>query len=111
MAALDAGRGDVYVGEHELPATPRSVAREYLLTASEFLSHAKGWTVVTHDGGLASSASADGLSVTVIPPLTAAGVAHLGWLKIQQGATVTPDELEANYIRRTDAEMLEKIRS
>jgi hypothetical protein len=32
----------------------------------------------------------------------------LGWRKIQSGETVTPAELEANYIRRTDAEMLEK---
>jgi hypothetical protein len=35
----------------------------------------------------------------------------LGWLKIQAGETVQPDQLEANYIRRTDAEMLERIGS
>ena len=35
---------------------------------------------------------------------------RLGWRKIQSGQTVTPEQLEANYIRRTDAEMLEKIR-
>jgi hypothetical protein len=36
-------------------------------------------------------------------------VARLGWRKIQAGDTVAPEQLEANYIRRTDAEMLEKI--
>jgi hypothetical protein len=35
----------------------------------------------------------------------------LGWHKIQAGETVAPDRLEANYIRRTDVEMLEKIGS
>jgi hypothetical protein len=35
----------------------------------------------------------------------------MGWRKIQSGETVGPEQLEANYIRRTDAEMLEKSRS
>jgi hypothetical protein len=33
----------------------------------------------------------------------------LGWRKILAGEIVAPDRLEANYIRRTDAEMLERI--
>jgi hypothetical protein len=35
----------------------------------------------------------------------------LGWRKILSGETVAPEQLEANYIRRTDAEMLERIGS
>jgi hypothetical protein len=35
----------------------------------------------------------------------------LGWRKIEAGETVTAEQLEANYIRRTDAEMLERIGS
>jgi hypothetical protein len=35
----------------------------------------------------------------------------LGWRKIQFGQTVAPEQLEANYIRRSDAEILEKIGS
>jgi len=108
MAALDAGRGDVYVGEYELPSKTGQVPREHILTRSEFLSRAKGWTVVTPDSVLAEAAAAAGLSVSTLPPISAAAVARLGWRKIQSGETVTPAELEANYIRRTDAEMLEK---
>ena len=52
-----------------------------------------------------------GLSVATLAPITAAALAGLGWRKIQSGETVTPEQLEANYIRRTDAEMLEKIGS
>jgi len=108
MAALDAGRGDVYVGEYEIPETPAQAAREQILTRSEFLAHAQGWTVLTPDTVLAEAASAAGLSVSTLPPISADAVARLGWRKIQSGEVVTPEQLEANYIRRTDAEMLEK---
>jgi tRNA threonylcarbamoyladenosine biosynthesis protein TsaB len=108
MAALDAGRTDVYVGEYEIPASVGQVPRERISTRSEFLSQAKGWTVVTPDSGLAEAGGAAGLSVTTLKPISTADVARLGWRKIQSGETVGPEQLEANYIRRTDAEMLEK---
>lgn len=111
MAALDAGRNDVYVGEYELPAVPGQAPREHILSRSEFLAQAKGWTVVTPDSVLSEAAGAAGISVSKLPPISAADVARLGWRKIQSGETVTPEQLEANYIRRTDAEMLEKIGS
>ena len=111
MAALDAGRSDVYVGEYNMPAVSGQVPREHILTRSEFLAQAKGWTVVTPDSVLSQAAGAAGLSVSTLPPISAAAVAGLGWRKIQSGETVTPEQLEANYIRRTDAEMLEKSES
>jgi tRNA threonylcarbamoyladenosine biosynthesis protein TsaB len=111
MAALDAGRSDVYVGEYKIPAVAGQVPREHILSRSEFLAQAKGWTVVTPDSVLSEAAGAAGLSVSTLPPISAAAVARLGWRKIQCGETVTPEQLEANYIRRTDAEMLEKSES
>ncbi|MFZ0762230.1 MAG: tRNA (adenosine(37)-N6)-threonylcarbamoyltransferase complex dimerization subunit type 1 TsaB [Candidatus Sulfotelmatobacter sp.] len=108
MAALDAGRSEVYVGEYEIPAPAGQVAREQILTRSEFLAQAKGWTVVTPDSILAGLAGAAGRPVTMLAPLSSAVVAQLGWRKLQCGNTVTPEQLEANYIRRTDAEMLER---
>jgi tRNA threonylcarbamoyladenosine biosynthesis protein TsaB len=111
MAVLDAGRSDVYVGEYEIPAVPGQVPREYILTRSEFLVHAKGWTVVTPDSAVAEAAGAVGLTVSTLTPISAADVARLGWRKIRCGDTVTPEQLEANYIRRTDAEMIQKSSS
>jgi|CZKK01.1.fsa_nt_gi tRNA threonylcarbamoyladenosine biosynthesis protein TsaB len=111
MAALDAGRSDVYVGKYEVPAHARQVPQEVILSRSEFLSQANGWAVVTPDTALAEAALAARLSVSTLAPISAADVARLGWHKIQAGETVAPDRLEANYIRRTDAEMLEKIGS
>src|SRR5271169_1735024 len=111
MAALDAGRGELYVGEYEIPSRAGQVPRERILTKGEFLSQAKGWTVVTPDSVLAEAATAAGLSVETLTPISAADVARVGWRKIQSGETVTAAQLEANYIRRTDAEMLERTGS
>jgi hypothetical protein len=47
----------------------------------------------------------------ILPPVSAGTVAHVGWRKIQSGDTITAEQLEANYIRRTDAEVLERIGS
>lgn len=109
MAALDAGRSDVYVGEYKVPAHAPRLARELILSRGEFLTQAKGRTVVTPDSVLAEAAIAAGLSVLSLASISAADVARLGWRKIQAGETVAPERLEANYIRRTDAEMLERI--
>lgn len=111
MAALDAGRGEVYVGEYEIPAKAGQVPREQILSRDKFLAQARGWAVFTPDPTLAEAAVAAGLSVTTLAPIFAAAVARLGWRKIHSGETVTPEQLEANYIRRADAEMLEKSRS
>jgi len=111
MAALDAGRGDVYVGEYEIPRSPGQPPGEHMLSRSEFLLQAKGWKVVTPDSALAEAATAAGLSTSPLSPISADAIARLGWRKIKSGNTVTPEQLEANYIRRTDAEMLERIGS
>lgn len=104
MAALDSGRGEVYVGEYEVPLKEGKGPREHILSIDEFLTTAEGWAVATPDVTLAEAGRAAGLSVTTVAPISAATVARLGWSKLQRGLTVTPEQLEANYIRRTDAE-------
>jgi tRNA threonylcarbamoyladenosine biosynthesis protein TsaB len=111
MAALDAGRGDVYVGEYEIPAKAGQVPQERILSKDEFLAQARGWAVVTPDSVLADAAVAAGLPVSTLLPISADVVVRLGWRKVQSGVIVPPERLEANYIRRTDAEILEKSRS
>ncbi|MGA7402920.1 MAG: tRNA (adenosine(37)-N6)-threonylcarbamoyltransferase complex dimerization subunit type 1 TsaB [Candidatus Sulfotelmatobacter sp.] len=111
MAALDAGRNDVYVGEYEVPSCVGQPPKEHMLSRSEFLAQARGWKIVTPDSVLAEAAREAGLSISTLPPVSAAEVARLGWRKIESGETVTAEQLEANYIRRTDAEMLERLGS
>lgn len=108
LAALDAGRTDVYIGQYEVRHDACLVSIECMVSRSEFISQAEGWKVVTPDSVLADVASRAGLPVTTLPALSAADVARLGWRKIQSGDSLAPEQLEANYIRRTDAEMLEK---
>ena len=62
---------------------------------------------VTPASASASEAAAGaGLSVSTLPTVSADAIAGLGWHKILLGETVTPAQLEANYIRRTDAEKI-----
>lgn len=101
IAALDAGRGEVYVGEYEVAENAKCV-REHLLSANELASTAAGRVIVTPDKNVAESARAVGLTVEQIPRPDSAAIAHLGWQKILTGETLTPEALEANYIRRSD---------
>ncbi|SRR5258708_336058 len=110
-AVLDAGRGEVYAGEYELSLGVARCVSEQLLTTEEFLIRMRDAKVVACDGTFAEAAKAAGMSFSIIEPINAAAIARIGWRKIQAGATVTSEQIEANYIRRTDAEILAKIGS
>lgn len=107
LAALDAGRGEVYVGDYEIASSAR-MRSERLITREDFLAEARAGLVVTPDAGLVKSARAAGLKVEEVSPPASDAIARLGWEKIQAGETIAPDELEANYIRRSDAEIFAK---
>jgi tRNA threonylcarbamoyladenosine biosynthesis protein TsaB len=109
LAALDAGRGEVYAGEYEVTGDTRLV-RERLLTRDEFLSAAEGEVVATPDETLAEIARERGRSVCRVRP-SAEAVARLGWRKLRAGEIAKAGELDANYIRRSDAEIFVKSRT
>lgn len=108
VAALDAGRGEVYAGEYHITAQLAKVCHERLLSKDEFLSVANGSLVSTPVASLAEAATAAGIPVLVIGQVRADMIAQLGWKKLQKGETVIAENLEANYIRRTDAEIFAK---
>jgi tRNA threonylcarbamoyladenosine biosynthesis protein TsaB len=117
LAALDAGRGDVYAGDYDLDPQMH-MHSERLLSRDEFLAEAKGAaagfpesmrkTVVTPDALLAEAVRAAGIQVERIEYPNSAVIARLGWEHLQRGQTVRPEELEANYIRHSDAEIFSK---
>jgi len=111
VSALDAGRGEVYVGEYEVSAESALLLREQVLPKHEFLSTASGKTVSTPDATLAEMALAAGLSLCLTDPVTIDATARLGWRKLQAGENVSPEQLDASYMRRSDAEMFTKISS
>jgi tRNA threonylcarbamoyladenosine biosynthesis protein TsaB len=105
-AALDAGRGELYVGEYEHGKI--TDFGEKLLTREEFLALCRGRVVVTPDLPIAEAAQQAGADVKVVERPRSDSVARLGWKRLQSGQTVAPEDLEANYIRRSDAEIFSK---
>jgi tRNA threonylcarbamoyladenosine biosynthesis protein TsaB len=111
LAVLDAGRGEVYVAEYDVAEQSARLARQELLPRREFTSGGSGLAVLTPDKDLAAIARDAGCSVFLVDPPGAQTIGQLGWKKLQSGQTVTPEQLEANYIRRSDAEIFAEPRS
>ena len=101
MAVLDAGRGDVYAGDYHVEGSEAQVEHERLLTRSELMQAAVGSVVVTADRSLARAARDAALQVKEIELPRSDAIASLGWQKILAGKTISPAELDANYIRRS----------
>ncbi|MBZ5656885.1 MAG: tRNA (adenosine(37)-N6)-threonylcarbamoyltransferase complex dimerization subunit type 1 TsaB [Acidobacteriia bacterium] len=104
-AALDAGRGEVYVGDYQ---DDSQAHRERLLSREEFLTESNGKSVITPDPALAAIARAAGIQVDQISYPDSRVIARLGWSRLERGQTVSPEALDANYIRRSDAEIFSK---
>lgn len=115
--ALDAGRGEAYVGEYELTAS--SVAggsfrfvreslhgMESLATLIE--SGAAKW-IVTPDATIAGylDTKAKVQAVRTERPRSRR-IGSVGWVKLRAGETISLEQLDANYIRRSDAEIFAK---
>lgn len=106
MAALDAGRDEAYLGEYTIRAGAATKVRESLLTQEDLramLKDAGKVTVVTPDQPIAKL-----LHARPIARPQSDAIARLAINKILAGKTVAPDELDANYIRRSDAEIFAK---
>jgi tRNA threonylcarbamoyladenosine biosynthesis protein TsaB len=129
LAALDAGRGDVYAGDYVLgpQISAHALMRsERLLSREEFVAEIMGAkaalagnefeAVVTPDAALAEAVQfaakaagiAQGIRVELIEYPNSGLIARLGWEHLQRGETVAPEKLEANYIRHSDAEIFSK---
>jgi tRNA threonylcarbamoyladenosine biosynthesis protein TsaB len=107
LAALDAGRKEVYLGEFAGQGGERRAISQSLVSRTECFREAT-LTLVTPDRELAEAARAEGLEVEEVRRPQSDVIACLGWQKIQLGETVSPEVLEANYLRRSDAEIFAK---
>jgi tRNA threonylcarbamoyladenosine biosynthesis protein TsaB len=111
LAALDAGRGDIYAGKYEVTGDTAKVLGESVLSPEEFLSAAREWAPATPVENLATLARSNGLQAIHLESLGMDIIARLGWQKLRAGKTITPEQLEANYVRRSDAEIFAKTNS
>lgn len=104
LSALDAGRNQFYLGDYELQPRPH-MRSERLLTQDEVVAQAGGRTVITPDSPVAEMARTNGIHVDLVDYPRADVIARLGWGRILRAETISPEDLEANYIRRCDAEI------
>jgi tRNA threonylcarbamoyladenosine biosynthesis protein TsaB len=101
LAVLDAGRGDIYAGEYDIDTSGAHFVSERLLSRSQLIESSSGSTFLAGDENLVGVARDAGLPVEEIELPRGDVIARLGWQKIQAGDTVSPEELEANYLRRS----------
>jgi tRNA threonylcarbamoyladenosine biosynthesis protein TsaB len=105
LAVLDAGRHEIYAGEYEVEGSARHLISEKLVNCEECFGSVRDATIVTPDQTLAERARSAGLKVEEVEHPRSDAIARIGWRKILAGQTVSPEELEANYIRHSDAEI------
>jgi tRNA threonylcarbamoyladenosine biosynthesis protein TsaB len=107
VAVLDAGRGEVYIGEYLVEREMARLRSEQLLRNSDYRAATRGYAVSTPDAAVAQIAHDAGLTVHRVA-IAAEAIAEVGWRKLRAGQTVPAEQLEANYIRRSDAEIFSK---
>jgi tRNA threonylcarbamoyladenosine biosynthesis protein TsaB len=111
LAVLDAGRGEAYLGRYEVSAERATLVEERLVHLEALVLSDGASTLVTSDQNIARSLGAKRVPVVEVAVQQSDAIARLGWKKILAAETVSPEALEANYIRRTDAEIFSKSRS
>lgn len=108
IAAIDAGRKEFYVGEFDLAAGLRSRrVAERLLTETQFkelIEADADAELITPELAIAELAPMH-LKCKQVDWPGAGEIARLGFAKLLAGEQITAELLEANYIRRSDAEI------
>jgi len=110
-AAMDAGRKEVFLGLYEKSAGELSRQREELLTQQDFLATLATElpaVIITGDSVLAELAAASYSAVVVVTSPGSELIARIGARKLLAGETVSVEALDANYLRRSDAEIFFK---
>jgi tRNA threonylcarbamoyladenosine biosynthesis protein TsaB len=111
-AALDAGRSEIFFGLYQVSAAGQaSKLHEFLLSRSEFLHELNNGDLqgaITSDAALAQAAANSKVSVQVAERPDSVSIARLGLRKLLAGETISSEALDANYLRRCDAELLFK---
>jgi tRNA threonylcarbamoyladenosine biosynthesis protein TsaB len=112
-AALDAGRNEIYLGLYFAhPAANRTtLIDESLRSQAELLEELEKHpeaTLITSDDAIAKLASATRIKTELVKRPDSELIGRLGLRKLLAGDTVSVEDLDANYIRRSDAEIFHK---
>ncbi len=105
-AILDAGRGEVYVGEYEIAAKGATLIREYIVKLAEFDGAGFGSQVLlTPDPSVADLLQQRGAAIRLVDRVEADGIGRIGIRKLLAGDIADHATVDVNYIRRSDAEI------
>jgi len=106
-AVLDAGRGEVYVGEYRFGSGSASLQREYIVKMAEFATEASriGGELLTPDAAVAEFLRTAGVGVRQVAPVQADRIGRIGLRKLLTGDVADAASVDVNYIRRSDAEI------
>lgn len=104
--ALDASRGDVFLGRFEVAQNRLRCLDESLLSMPEFVQclreQPRDAMLCSCDETVLHALENQGIRVTRIPRPASADIARLGAKKIADGEITSPEALDANYIRRAE---------
>lgn len=105
-ALLDAGRGEVYVGEYRVDDGAATLVREYILKLAELVADVSvlSGRVLTPHQSVAEFLQSARL-IEVVLAVRADGVGRIGLRKLLTGDVVDAATVDVNYIRRSDAEI------
>lgn len=101
---LDAGRGEVYAGDFSVSES-NVTAGEQRLETQEALASIRGREFITPDGKIAEFIAQRGFRAHCIQYPKADFIARVGFESIEAGDVSSAIDLDANYIRRSDAEI------
>jgi tRNA threonylcarbamoyladenosine biosynthesis protein TsaB len=111
FAAIDAGRGEVFLAEYSVARGKRQLLRELIVSRAELVAHVRGQeqsgagAVATPDEPVLQALADGGLVAIRVAMPGATDIARLGLQKLAAGETTPAAALDANYIRRSDAEI------
>src|ERR1039457_4436903 len=107
IALLDAGRGEIYIGEYRLDSGRATLVREYIARLDEFAAQppAVSGNLLTADENVAEALQAANRNVILAAPVNAGEIGRIGIRKLLSGKPADPATIDVNYIRRSDAEI------
>jgi tRNA threonylcarbamoyladenosine biosynthesis protein TsaB len=106
FALLDAGRQEVYVGEFRLSGLlGMQRIEQQIVKLPELASALRPGLIAACEDNVLAAADAARFDVVRVAISSATDVARLGARKLAAGDTVTAALLDADYIRRSDAEL------
>ena len=102
IALLDAGRGQLYSGEYEISGARAQLIQEHLIAREALPDLSRAVAISTPDATLAGLSREAGLRTFELKAIPPEMIALLGWSKLCDGEIASPEQLDANYVRRSD---------